>query len=912
MFHRDWVRDLLAIALMGGCAAAARAAEVKLLKKPYDPYGYPRPAIGQEHVPLQVSVYVELGAGEKGSTDVVLPESVTIELQPEGGEAVAVLRPNKQFADGYAGKFLPGKSQDKGASLGVYADPAPARKLRPATKYAIRVTARSRDGGALPAKDGTWTFTTEAEPKPHPLDFQLALDGPAVSWQGGFFNGFCSPAFCTSAANRIPTYELMAEVRKTAPKAWSLQRDFWMTGMEYRPQAFSSNQPNIVRERETRRIAAIDPHADGSLLRVEDFFGHEQYGIPSDRPVSADYHAGDEVLIADGVHDGRAKVVKADDAARTVLVSGLTAPEGGWRVAYAGPLPKKENPAAPGLFPPGGCYLRKFKPCGTPAYYWGRLDAEWDIAHKRFGRRLLPNFADAAGDLSIDGRDWTTAKDYAELHDVTRAITGHIIDRYGAAALTFPWSVFNEPDLGKLFWRSDWDELQKFYDYTTDGVLRAFEDRGYDSAKVFIGGLELGGAFGTNLKLREFLAHCSPKAQQVKGALPLNAAFADKRLDGKRSKRVESLCRAHDGRGSPCDFVSIHAYNSSKMMADKLARARELALEIDPDYYAKLHVNSHESCPDWMMPHDPAYGDSYLGNGYFPTWCADVARRQLRRAARDPRYAYGESILTFWPWPNTNFGGGNDCVRAIRVDDDGDGVADRTVTVAMPILHFLGLLSRMGPEYHVLPEQTVGSHVVSGFATRDGQAVRVLLYSHAMMDTEAKSDAAFDVSLRLTGLKGQKVAVHEYRFDKDHNSYFRLGRELRDRPPGKALTPVQTGALDDALKDLGSDVRATQLAGLEKLARLGPEAVSAAGVIVQVALQSLEYEVMDTANDTLKRIMAGKGLPAAAVKKVEELSRLRQTGSSTQDIAADGSVTIKVRVAGNGANVLVIEPVKAP
>ena len=517
------------------------------------------------------------------------------------------------------------------------------------------------------------------------------------------------------------------------------------------------------------------------------------------------------------------------DAAKTVLVSGLETPKEGWKLAYDRPPPTKENPDAPGLFAAGGCHLLKFRPHGTPAYYWGRLDAEWDLAHRRFGHRLMPNFADAPGDLSADGMPWTTAKDYAELHEVVRTITGHVIDRYGDAALTFPWCVFNEPDLGGLFWRcGDWDELQKFYDYTADAILRAFEDRGYDSKKVTVGGLELGGIFGTNLRLREFLAHCSPRPQSVKGALPLNAAFADRRLDGKRSKRMEELCRASGGRGSPCDFVSVHAYNASKMMADKLAKAKDLALQIDPDYYAKLWVNSFEACPGWMPLLDPAYGDSYLGNGYFPTWCADVACRLLRKAADDPRYGFGESILTVWPWPNANFGGGNDSVRAIRTADG------RTVTVAMPILHFLGLIARMGPEFQVLPEQTVGGHVVSGFASRDGNILRVLLYAHNGPDTESRSGAEFDVSLRLSGLVAGKRAVTEYRFDKDHNSYFRLGRELRDRPP------------------------------------------------------------------------AG-GHPADVVKRVEEMSQLRPTGSSAVD-AADGSVTLKVRLAGNGACVVVLEP----
>ena len=403
-----------------------------------------------------------------------------------------------------------------------------------------------------------------------------------------------------------------------------------------------------------------------------------------------DYHPGDEVLIADGVHDARARVVSVDDDASTVLVTAFDRPREDGSSSTNDPCRRRKTPTHRAVSPWRVLSPQDFAPGGTPVYYWDRLDREWDLAHCRFHRRLAPNFADAPGDLSIDGRNWTTAKDYAEYHQVVRDVTGHIIERYGDACLEFPWSVFNEPDLIGFFWRSDWDELQKFYDYTVDGVLRAFEDHGYDSHQVMVGGLELGGIFGVHLRLREFLAHCSPRAE-AKGALERNAAMADPKLDGKRSKRVEELCRAHDGRGSPCDFISIHAYNTSNLMAAKLARAKEMALEIDPDYYDRLWINSFESCPDWTVPPDPAYADSYLGNGYFPTWCADVARRQLQQAERDPRYAHGETILTFWPWPNTNFTGGNAATRVVHVDDDGDGRRDRNVTVAMPILHFLAL-----------------------------------------------------------------------------------------------------------------------------------------------------------------------------------------------------------------------------
>jgi hypothetical protein len=888
-----FARTLLAVML----ASSARGADVQVLRQPHDPYGAPRPAPGQEHVPLRTTLYIELGVAEKGSTDPVLPESVAIELQPDGGSYYPVLSAGRRFADGATGRFLPVSRPNAGPVLAAYLELA--NPLRAATGYTIRVAAKTRGGAVL--KADAWRFKTEAGPEPTAVDFDLTLADKAARWHGGFFTGVCNVAFCSSHANRVPTFDLMAQVRKTAPRAWSLQRDFWLTGTEHRPQLFSHALPNIVRERETRRVTAIDEHPDGRLLKVEDFFGHEQYGVPSGRPVSGDYRPGDEVIVTDGVHNSKAKVVKADDTARTVLVSGLETPKGGWKLGYDKPLPKKEDLNAPGLFPPGGCHLIKFRPHGTPVYYWGRLDKEWDLSVRTYGRRVMPNFADAPGDISADGRPWTTAKDYAQLHEVVRTIAGHVIDRYGDAALSFPWSVFNEPDLGAFFWRSDWDELQKFYDYATDAVLRAFEDRGYDSGKVFIGGLELGGIFGTNLKLREFLAHCSPRAKPVKGALPLNAAFADKRLDGKRSKRVEALCRASAGRGAPCDFVSVHAYNRSKTMADKLARAKEAALEIDAEYYAKLWVNSHEACPGWSPPPDPAYRDSYLGNGYFPTWCADVTARQLRRAAADPRYGYGESILTVWPAPPKNFDGTNDVARAIRTADG------RTVTVASPILHFLGLLARMGPEFHVLPERTAGGHVVSGFASRDGETVRVLLYAHNALDTESRSAAEFDVSVRLAGLPRGKASVSEYRFDKDHNSYFRLAQEQRDRPAA-VPDPDQEKRLAEALRDMESDEAATQLAGLEKLAALGPAAAPSAGAIFQLAQRTADDRVKEKAGETLKQVTTPRGYPAEVVKKVEELSALRQTGSSVLNVGETCTATVKVRVAGNGAAVLEIKP----
>jgi hypothetical protein len=837
---------LLGLALGGLPACPALGQQVKLIERPPDPHGTPRPARGARDVPLGTSLYFEIGTTPEANADTVDPDSVAVRLEPATAEPRTLLGPEQRFAAGASGWLRP-RSVPQGAAmqtvtkLAVYIEPG--EPLKPETTYTVRVSARSRAGGPQPEPAGTWNFTTESAPRVHSVSLGLDLAAEPVRWHGAFFSGLCNVCFCTQAESFGPTYDLMAEARKQHPRAWTYQRDFWMTGSDHRkPGLLDQGLPNIVRERETRRITALEVQPDSVLLHVEDFFGHQQYGIPSGRPVSEDYHVGDVVLIADGVHDAQAKVIAVDAAAGTVLVDAVASPLGGWKTVYDGALPQREIPDAPGLFPPGGCYLRKLRPHGTACYYWGRIDKEWDLVHRRYGRRLLVNFADAPADLALDGRSWTSVKDYAQWHGVARTFAGHIIDRYGAAALTFTWSIFNEPDLGALFWRTSWDELQRFYDYTTDAILRAFEDRGLDSERVMIGGLELGGIFGTHLKLQEFLAHCSPRAS-AKGALPQNAAVADRRLDGQRSRRVEALCQRHDGKGAPCDFISIHAYNRSDVMAAKLIRAKEIALEIDPDYYRDLWINSHESCPDWSLPPDLAAADSYLGNGYFPTWCADVVQRQLSRAAADPRFARGETLLTVWP-PPRNFAGMNAVTRIVHCDDDGDGRTDRQVTIPMPVFHVLGLLSDMGDTYQVFPEQRVGGHVVGGFASPSDDTVRVILYTHNAADTQSRSDASFEIALDLSGLDWQgRAGVQEYRFDRDHNSYFRAARALRELPP---TTPQGIFA--------------------------PPRAYS-----------------------------------RADVERIQALAECRTTATATCSPAPDGHLRLMAQVSGNGLNFLVIK-----
>lgn len=835
---------LLIITIMLCAPALAGAQSVKLLRKAPDPFGYPRPEPGAKGVALKTSIYFELGMDKPKAGDQLATATLAVTLQPAQGKALAILSAGKGFAKGVKGWIRPAPQMMGPGTLAVYIEPP--RTLDPLTTYTVKVEAKSRLGAALPAKDGQWRFTTGGKPGTKNLAFEMDFKSAPVQWQGEFFSGFCKPAFCNSATGLEPSYEMMARDRKQNPRAWKRQRDFWLTGSDHTPTNpfWPFWLPNIVRELETRRIAVITSTTQSRevTLKVEDFFGHAQYGIADNRPLSGDYKAGDEVLIADGTGSARARIVAVDDGAGTVKVDQLKSPAGGWKIDDPAKYVKTEDPAAPGLFPNGGCYLRRFGPAGTPRYYWGRLDREWDIA-RAHGNILMPNFTDAPGDLSATGQQWTPPKDYAEMHEVFRAITGHIIERWGAeAALSYTWSIFNEPDLSILFWHGTQAELNRFYDYASDAVLRAFEDHGLDSGKVFIGGLELGAVFPNLAWLDEFLQHCSPHGVTTAS---LNAAFADKRLEGKRSRRVEELCRAHGGKGAPFDFVSIHAYNRSAAMAAKLTLAKDKALKIDADYYGKLWVCSHESAPDWAPPPDEAAGDVFMGNGYYPAWCADVTWRLLERAARDPRYAMGEQILTYFPWPARGVGSTNAPTVNLAVSEakgkngeTGKTGEKKEVTVGLQLYGFLNQLGAMGSEYWVLPEKKAGTQRVAGFASRSDGTCRVMLYAQDTADVQSRGGQAFQVALKLGGLGWKKARVAQVRFDAAHNSALERLRELKRRAQAnpfakQTFTEKEIRELQQALA-VREEKKGTVIAGEDGTVKISAELAGNGACVVVV------------------------------------------------------------------------------
>jgi hypothetical protein len=246
----------------------------------------------------------------------------------------------------------------------------------------------------------------------------------------------------------------------------------------------------------------------------------------------------------------------------------------------------------------------------------------------------------------------------------------------------------------------------------------------------------------------------------------------------------------------------------------------------------------------------------------------------------------------------------------LAVDEDGDGVKDRQQTVAMPILHFLGLMAGMGEMYWTLPQQRLDAHIVSGFAAEQDDAVRVLLYAHNSRDIQSRSKDSFEISLNLDRLAWPDIRVSEHRFDKDHNTYYREGLKLRDRPAGRpGLRRATPAEVERLIEDLQSGNCETQIAAVKKAASLGdpPEEILVAALELYERTRDKDVRAaIEAAGRQVQKRQVCYTPEEAA--QVEDLSKLRITKQSRHKTDADGNVCLTLTVAANGANFVVIQP----
>jgi hypothetical protein len=163
--------------------------------------------------------------------------------------------------------------------------------------------------------------------------------------------------------------------------------------------------------------------------------------------------------------------------------------------------------------------------------------------------------------------------------------------------------------------------------------------------------------------------------------------------------------------------------------------------------------------------------------------------------------------------------------------------------------------------------------------------------------------------LNLSGVASGNAQLTEYRFDKDHNSYFHLGRSLREQRVAAALnlSDETKGRVRSAIEKLESGDKPTIIQTLQELSKLGPAAKSVLASLVVLVQNTADEEIRARAIEVAYGLNTQEVYSPDVVKQVEELSQLRSTATSTESVDGQGRLGLKLSISGNGANVVVIE-----
>lgn len=732
----------------------------------------PRPCEGDTNITRSTSIYFELALPIFGHypANGVDPDTVVLTITPEGGMTETVFGPNKVWAPGWSGQAYDPVFSGSDWVFGF--ESIPDSPLAPLTTYTLEVAGETFFGESVDPSTSSWSFTTRRDITNASRTFDVDLAGPTVTWTGRWHAGTAKVNFNTSRLyDQQVVYDLMAEVRERVPDFMLQHRDAAWSGDYYRSNIFDGN-PNIVRQRETRRITAFQNFGSVTRLTLTDLEEHSLYGVSPGRPLGDDYSVGERVLVCDADQSEVQEILAINEAASTIDVTQLTAPINEWKPGNPNSAPA-DNPEVPDHFTYPLAALRKYEEPGTLVFYWTRVNDELD-QHVAAGRRPLVRIDNVPVDLCETGVPGNPnggacddkPKSYLLWDEYVHALVTHLIDRYGAQTADWYFSIGNEPTLS-TYWRSRFNENFRYYDVTSNAMLRAFEDKGFDSSQILVGGVE--DAPIGNRHLEEFLYHCSPTVDNPDpGFDEENLVCTDAAFAGLVSSRVAAICDAHGGRGCPMDFYSIHPYRHSRESYDLLSLSWNRIRSIDPDYFTPFRVNCHEAGPEWQPQPDPAARNVFAASGFFPTWGADQFQRLLADAMADPARAAGESIITTWPY-NYNFAQATQSVASVmRVDSDGDGTQDDVDAIGNTFFRFVEIITGMSQELADIGAVSDAGARIGGWRSVEGHGDSILLFAHDRLDPDDRESEGWDITLNLSGVRYAEVDVTEYRIDRDH------------------------------------------------------------------------------------------------------------------------------------------------
>lgn len=384
---------------------------------------------------------------------------------------------------------------------------------------------------------------------------------------------------------------------------------------------------------------------------------------------------------------------------------------------------------------------------GTPIYSWALTDGIMDtvtaagafpFVELGFMPQALsthPTPYRNSGTTTLDGGCFYPPTDYPKWADLVRTWAMHADARYPDVAANWLWELWNEPDIG--YWNGTLADYSKLYDYTESALHQVIP-------AAPLGGPAVAGAGGSFLT--QFLQHCATGTNAVTGTT-----------------------------GTRLDLVTFHAKGGVAIAGDhvemdlgnqlRLHRAGFNAVASFPQYkQTPIYVTEADpdGCAACSVSSTPA--DAYRNSPAYGAYELAMMKHSLDLEAQ-VGVKLGGLLTWAFTFPGTPYFAG---YRTLATNG-----------INLPVLSAFKLLGRLAGTRlpltssgaraldDILANGVRGQPDVDGLASRDGDAIQVLVWNyHDDLVTVAATPVHLDVAVPVAF--GSSARVSHLRVDETH------------------------------------------------------------------------------------------------------------------------------------------------
>jgi xylan 1,4-beta-xylosidase len=394
---------------------------------------------------------------------------------------------------------------------------------------------------------------------------------------------------------------------------------------------------------------------------------------------------------------------------------------------------------------------------GRPIYDWTMADQVFDHIVQN-GLKPIIEFGfmpDALASLPARRQKWGKANisppaDYRKWEALVYETVSHFCKRYGDAEVgSWYFEVWNEPDLGYLFWVEDsthkpfgdMPEYFRLYDYAVRGAKRAFPQ------------IKVGGPASAGGQISQHLEHVLLERNH-----------------------------ATDEKGAPIDFVSTHAYGK---VGDALSQRNDgsvmgailwkMARAADHDH-PKVR-EAIRKLPFLLTETGPTTRNGLLYNTrYVAAWMVKMVDAVVFLGEQHGK-VYQPVELVFWS--SDQFG--KEFGKEKGIATYFKNGTDLTV-IKRPVYNAFEILGHLSNDRIAQIGGLRFGDPVHGLATRTGsKSVEIVLYHLDESDQENRAQDSIEVALEVARLPFESFEVQWYAVDETHSNGYALW-EKRGRP----------------------------------------------------------------------------------------------------------------------------------